>query len=785
MGQAGSPPRRWPQCAHRPRTLRLRQLLAATASLAIFPLAVRAQTAPDAIALQSLADSLAPSSPPSVAAAFRTFATARAHGRRTAFDDALRAFDAAVRDAPADPTARWGRSLVKLSMAAHGYFAKPGAGAMMAGQSFYKSYIDDLVAAAVLETTRAAATAWLVHASALQGDRVQPVAVTDLLARVAAQPHPAPDALLALGRQRRIQGDDAAALELFEQFARAGGDRGVAAIEQARALAGLRRFADAAARYLDGAANESPATADAYRGDLGWIADSAELRSFDSIPAPERRRWLQEFFLVRDAESIRLPGERLRDHLRRWVFVHRHFRIQNPDRWSGFLRARTAPIGACSRTLPDAIDPITLALDPTRQDDARSSEALLDHRAIIYMRHGEPAFALGRGVAWRDTTSIAREAALGPADDGAGAAEALIWVYWIGDGPKVFSFEPALPGSQFGPRALSLAPVTYAPLLWLLGEVDPLYQRAARRVQSRSEGGSMIQRATPMLCNRTMQDLAILTETNAIVGVTSESHTLTFERSLDPVLQVAAVGDPSGGTGRALVVFAVPGDRLPLDHAWPGGAAYQLHLRITALDRLHGTVRVLDTVRTVVARDSLRAGEFLDGFQELPLPAGIYDVGVALMTNAERTGSWRRWKNVTVGSPTGTLGMSGIVLAQEIGGLMWPNRGDPLALNPLDAYPVGSNVPLYYEASGLIREDEYRTTIVVTPSGRSAGQSTRLAFVERAGAREQHYRRSIGLGKLTPGQHQLIVTIEHLASGTTVHAARTINLTSRATASKP
>jgi len=701
---------------------------------------------------------------------------------RTA-DDALRRSHYQVGSAPLNPWPRFARALARLELHRHGAFSRPGVGGMISGEAYYAGFVRDLEATFALDSMFRPALEFLPAFLAHQGDREQSPIVLAALARYARDSAAPSVAHLVLGRGHRTAGSYDSALTAFMRYEEAGGDRGVARLEASRTLAGLGRLDGAAEMYLDGASQPGEPTRLFYRNDLKWVASDEELAPYDSVPAERRADWIKRFFQLRDAEAIRLPGERLREHLRRWDYVHRHFRVPNPGLYSQYVRIYGAEITPCSRSIPDGIDQQTVAFDPSRRHDAREAEAVLDHRAVIYMRHGRPsAVMVLSGVASDSLDVLMTEPSTA---QGSANIDRLVradisrstWVYWFNGRPRTFSFGASihtvgLGSSRRGGRVLTMATPPLA-VLRALAQLDPLYGRAARMAASRANmpWGS----AVPSACTPTFSRLAIQVEEDAVEGAHSDSYTLTFESSLDAVLQAGAVGDPASGTGRLLLVFAVPTERLTARRA-AGGRRYDFRLRLTAVDSEGDVVLSLDTLRTLVAPVVPIEGQFVTWLMELPMPAGSHDVRAALMTPDASAGGFREWKGVRFGTPDGGPGLSDLILARETRGLTWQNSGDRVELNPLDAYDEGGNALVYYEGFNLVPGRRYQTTLTLAPSDSDDDDGVTLRFTEEASGTSQHFRRGIGLERLDAGPHRLTVTVADLETGAEVRRVREIRI---------
>lgn len=679
---------------------------------------------------------------------------------------------------PASPAARFERAMARLELHKLGAFSRPGVGGMISGEAYYAGFVRDLEGVFALDSMYQPALDFLPEFLARQGDREQSPILLAALARYARTASAPPITHLVLGRGYRTAGSYDSAFSAFMRYEETGGDPGVARLEAARTLAGLGRLEAAAEMYLAGATQPGDATRLFYLNDLKWVASDEELAPYDSVPAERRADWIRRFFQLRDAEAIRLPGERLSEHLRRWDYVHRHFRVPNPGRWSQFVQVYGRPIAPCMQGLPDDLNIQTVAFDPSRRRDARGEEAVLDHRAVIYMRHGRPsAVMVLNGVASDSLDVLMTEPGL--ASDPA-RIDRLVeiddrsstWVYWFSGRPRVFSFGASIPHSRWGGRVLSLGNPPLA-ILRSLAQLDPLYGRAARLAVSRANmpWNSVV----PTACLPTFSRLAIQVEKDAVEAAHTDSYTLTFGSSLNAVLQAAAVGNPASGTGRLLLVFAVPTEQLTSRRV-DGGRRYDVRLRLTAVSDAGAVVLALDTLRTLVAPVAPFEGQFVTWLMELPMPAGTYDVRAALMTPDAASGGFREWKGVTVGTTASAPGLSDLILARESNGLTWQNGNDRVELNPLDAYDEGGNALVYYEAFNLVPGRRYQTTLTLAASDDDDDDGVTLTFTETAASSAQHFRRGIGLERLDDGPHRLTVTLTDLNTGAETRRTRELRI---------
>jgi hypothetical protein len=723
---------------------------------------------------------------------FHALAAGRLSRQRGDFDRALIEFDWAITSARHWPYPWFGRGLAKLAMSENGFRPKP-LGGQPYGRNYYVGFTEDLIRAFEREADFRPGVDLLLGLLPPQGDRAQPAAfVRALEIAVGRDPAIDPAAYLVLGRAYRTAWQDQRALESFERFETAGGDPSTAALERARSLAGLGRLDAAAAAYLRGADLEASETRRVYRRDLAWVAADSELVAFDSLPQERLSEWIVAFWALRDAESIRRPGERLREHLRRWSHAYRRFRVIDPERKTDFRHVMSADIGPCIEGGAKSIDNLTFD-DPARLEDARRRERLLDHRGVVYMRHGEPAARIRAPGVNADIAPLVAGPAtpqrMGALDDDESfafpnATESVIdgwdtreiWQYWFEGRSRLMYFSGSLALGRSAPSTL----YSYIPLdpnlLYRVAALDPRYQRIAFAAELERAG---MRRAGPVECMPTRMELRRESREAMVASVETDSYSLLFPAPLDPILQALAVGQPHDGTGRLLVVFAVPGERLTPEPVAGGGVRYRLGIRISAVDRQHQLIRGLDSLRSFVARDTIRAGGFLTGLVEVPAPAGTYTMRVAVYQVDERAGSAANLGTVALGSGPGALEMSDLLLERETGGLRWENRGTTVMLNALNAYAEADAAPVFYEAYGLRPGRSYETMLSVRELDGNHDSGVSLVFNERADRPTMRIRRTIGLEDLAPGQYRLTVTIVEEGTGARATRSRLLNVVRR------
>lgn len=721
---------------------------------------------------------------------FHALATARLSGRRGDLDRALIEFDWAITAARHWPYPWFGRALAKLALSEGGFRTKP-LGGQPFGRNYYVGFAEDLIGAFERENDFGPGVELLLELLPPQGDRSQPAAFIRALELAAAKNRGMDAAVhLVMGRAYRTAGEDARALGAFDRFEAAGGDPSTAALERARSLAGLGRLDEAAAAYMRGAELDARDTRHVYRRDLAWVATDSELVVFDSVPQDLLSRWITGFWAIRDAEAVRRPGERLREHLRRWAYAYRRFRVVDPERKTDFRMVVSPDIGPCRESGARSVDNLTFE-DPARLQDARRRERLLDHRGVVYMRHGEPAARIRAPGAKGEIAPLVAGPATPPEVAQSAGSEPFafsedresalmgwdvqeVWQYWFEGESRLMYFSGSLALGRSVPSTLYSYIPLQTSLLYRVAELDSRYRKVAFAAELERAG---MRRAGPVECMPERMKLRRENREAMVASVETDSYSLLYPAPLDPILQVVAVGQPSAGTGRLLVIFAVPGERLTPEPIPGGGVRYRLGVRVSAVDREHQVIRGVDSLRSFVARDTIRAGAFLTGLLEMPAAAGAYAVRAAVYHADGRAGSALHLGTVALGAEPGALGMSDLVLGRERGGLRWDNRGDAVLVNALNAYGVGDVAPVYYEAYGLRPGRAYETTLSVRRADDEDARGVSLVFNERADREVIPIRRTIGLDDLAPGQYRLTVTIVEEGTKAAATRSRLINVT--------
>jgi GWxTD domain-containing protein len=654
-------------------------------------------------------------------------------GAKRHYDDAAGEFEWAAELEPAWPYAWYGLGLAELALGEHPAIAIENVKQAL-GVDFLSKAARAFARAAAADPAFAQAVIDLADAAWRQRIRQRlDVAQAALRAAVVTPAGAIPGVQLARGRVERELGEGDSALVAFRAYVTVGGDSALGLLEQGRTLFYLRRPEEARTAYYAGARRAtSPEARAEYRADLLWIATPEERAAFDAAPDTEVAGWLERFWAGRDALDARAPGERLAEHYRRFFYAWRHFRLTSRHR-----HYTTEPY--------------------------RSDQELLDDRGVIYVRHGEP-------------DDRARFASPGVEPNES-------WLYVLPDGKRIFHFVASGDVSDFK-LVESLADVFGhdAAIAWQAG--GRLHPLAAELYDSRANldpsyrhiAQSATAQATALASERSQGRRAIR------AGTTTDSYPLRFDAPLRSRVQLYAVGG-GGGAAHALLVFAVPGERL-MGVAGTDGNRYPLEIRVATTD-LAVPIR-FDTVRVFRTRGPLEPGQLLSGFLEFPLPPDTHSLRVAILEAGGAAGDVIEVRDFAVPDFGGErFVLSDLVLGDATSGLRWIVGRDTVPLSPRGTYVRGSAVELYYELHGLPLGAAYRARVEVrgrrgrsifSAIGRLFGGGPPVAFAFESATTDTPHRgmQTVSLAPLEPGDYVLQLTVE--APGRSGRAVREVPL---------
>lgn len=734
---------------------------------------------------------------------------------RQSYDaDILRLEQALDRDKSASNWLQLG--IVRLAMHEHHFVVKPTA-YHPAGITYRRAGMDALVNAIKRDSSYLLAGTTLARLIVnMRARRLNPD-FQDALDRAGRQPGASPTVQLALARMAWSRGDYSQALASANRYLAQGGDSVVAGIEKARALAALDRGTEAETAYRSGYAHVDSTGCEAYREDLAWVASPEEFARFDSLALDSVGAWTAAFWRTRDALDMRQPGERLQEHLRRWVYAHQKFALLRPD---------DAPIhsegirDSDQSSIVEGNDPY---LSIVLAEAAFSGPSLklyqrtqweVDDRGAIYIRHGEPTKRVSSPT--------------GPPNES--------WMYQRAIDRPVFHF---LSSHALGTTAATtlVASLPLSPeMLTPRGELDPRYQAlgeyiGGRRDMMKAYAGSgsagsntELGRALAMLREgRNPGSAAVLVALgNSAAGVTfggapsasappmptlstsipqmareaelrgrsvvreamkTDGFPLVFDRQLDAAIQLHGMGVAGGEQRRVLAVYSVDGGSVtprPRPDGNPGWF-YPISVRVIALNETGTIVRQLDTVRNYVTRDSLRTGQHLTGYVELPVPTGIYRARVLLQSTGTAVATAGVRNGIDLRSRVGQPAMSDLILGRAESDLSWRFAGSVVPLNPLNAFPRKAIATLFYQLSGLTTGASYGIQVAVRkPEDLGSGKPLlELMSQVVAETAERNEMQSIDLRELKPGPYQLVVRVTAPDGSVILERWRALNVLER------
>jgi len=572
------------------------------------------------------------------------------------------------------------------------------------------------------------------------GDRELHDTQRSLLADILRADPDEPEALLVHGRDLRSRGANDSALAAFDR-ALTRGDSSLLDLERARALRALGDTVAAELAYWRGAASLTPRGRTAYRYDLEWILEDDELARFDGTPDDSVSAWLARLWAARDADAAAARGSRVSEHLRRWVVAHRAYRAFKPWRRTMFagLELSYEPIILCVGN-NTALRKQLNGLQPKYPGDLRNREVLLDHRGLIYLRHGEPLQRIGGPSGPEDADGRVTDRSQ---DD--------TWLYWIEGEWRVLHFSGSKAFGMHAPTTLrSYLPTENVGDYLSIGRFLPAYLGVAAQVQLAS--------IVPKECRRGVPALLANTQRGALLAASSESNNPPIRRPWNAVVQAFSLGHASSNDGRALVTFAIPRRALATTDHDSTRASAGVRFRIVAFDAERGARVELDSARRFLVPRAASAADHLSGWFELPLPAGRWQVAVRMDQGVDSVGAFAlvRGLHIAAGEP---LAMSDVITGLIGSRPLWPGDGEGFPLGVLGAWPAGSTLELYYEVRGMAAGEDYQVELEVRSTASGSRDVVTSRSTQQATGPFTRVRQSLALGRLAPGSYRVTVKL--------------------------
>ncbi|MES2303927.1 MAG: hypothetical protein V4558_00370 [Gemmatimonadota bacterium] len=597
------------------------------------------------------------------------------------------------------------------------------------------------------------------------GDRELPSVQQQLLDGLLRSATPEADALLVLGRTLRGREHYDSALQAFVRSGMRGGDGSRLALERARTLRAMGDSVGAAAAYWSGLAPLSFTGRVAYRTDLAWIVGSDSLAAFDTMPTDSIRPWLERFWARRDIQSATGRDGRLMEHLRRWAFAFAHFKVALPWRRTMFARVEIdfENHDACVASNTAFYERLA-RVPPVDSLDIRAREPLLDHRGLVYLRHGMPlsrqVLATATGLTPIRAVGIAgdpfsddltpSQTAQGALTDSHGATE--LWLYWMeGDWRVLFFRGSKALGDGAGTTLTSYMPISFANEWWVAAQLDSKYGPAADQIE-------YYLGIQPKSCLGQVTSAIATSRMDALTAITTDSDSPPLTHPWNSVLDVFTVGSEANSDGRAIITFALPTAELQTTPRDSGRVGIDVRFRLSAYNRATGAIVQIDTVRHFGASGAVQANQYLSGLFEVPLTPGMWDVSVLARQERDSTGAYAlsRARPVAIGT---SLALSDVVTGTANGRILWRTPESMFPLNPLGAWTPNASLEIYYEIYGLPAGTGYRGTLELRPAEGQKAKSVIIGTTGQSTGLRTVVRRSVGLTQLKPGQYRLIITI--------------------------
>jgi len=666
------------------------------------------------------------------AAAEQGFIALRLHeltGDRNALKRARRAFEAAVRNDPADAWSQYG---LGLSLA-----RSPEGRPLYEGGSRGRIVLDDVAKGLFGRDVQTRARNAL-HAAASANPPV-PNAAAELADFVLTNWHEdaLPEArdllrdlqrsgtasaadLLALARLESALGDQPGAIDAAEDAIAAGADRSLALLARATALLRLPGGEEAGTEaWLAGVESLSPEAARRYWDSLAHIATPAERKAWASADLETRRDMLKKFWDMRAAlGGLRVP-DRLAEHYRRLSVADSDYRRRT--RYG-------APAQNDLRWLP--------AQQRSRFDD----------RGEVYVRHGKPA---------RIIRSV----------NGFGSGEA--WIYILPDGtPRVFLF--------FDDRGNYTLPNTLPCGSELLSAVAAYEARL----------GIFSIRCDPM----SVASFSATMRGWYLDALESDSEYREFSRELPFLYDLYTFRGQNSKT-TVVAAFAVPAKAVnPIQR--DGRVVYRLDVSLILADTAAGTVSRTDDSTRIARPERLRDRDMLRTHIEVEMPPSKSTLQRVIVSDPTEPGVGQLYHGpFRIPDYTGSrLMLSDLALAEPGPQGHWQRGNVRLSLVPTNEFRGGS-FNVFYEIYNLPAGVKYTTEVHIERVRNSAGDRIRELFggdqnevrfrfagesTADASGTMQELRRVNA--ELAPGDYRLNITVKNLENGEEASTSRRFSI---------
>ncbi len=587
------------------------------------------------------------------------------------------------------------------------------------------------------------------------------------LSRLAEVAVPA-ETYLALSYEHMRHDRLPAAAEELGSYLMMGGDSGVAALTRARFMAWSQDWQGASREYFRGLAVSGVRGRELYRSDFATVATTAELRSFDSVPSPDLPKWVAASWHRRDALSLRPLGSRLAEHFRRWTYAVREYWSElGPSVWW------EGP-GVIGSITPDS----SFGNSPAITASPNPGAVSLDHRGLLYLRHGEPEhriWASGSGYeprrlplgdnadaleqlyyrrrrALEEGRSLNQPGTVVSLGSGGTTVPAYrpttaeAWIYRVRGEDRAVHFAV---GSQ---QSYSLSASIPRSDRYILGvaRFDPSYYG----LWGRSERDNFGMVAVPFGSGAREMTYRERYHTEVLLVMNSDSYPREFQHELAARIQAAALPLPQGNRSVMIVTYAVPAEQL-LKNPTVGGTAV-VNLLVGAYE-LSGNVPLVKET-SFEGRFSERDGT-VNGYLTLPVLPGRYQLAAGIQL-PDSTAGVAAELNGQVGVPPlqGRLQISDIILGHRNSMVSWRHPLGVIPLNPTGVFRPDEQLEMSYVVTGMSAGQSYGTTVELT-ADEGVSDVLSVNFSEQAESAMSLERRTITLRGLEPGDYRLTLII--------------------------
>ena len=625
------------------------------------------------------------------------------------YNDAASEFQSAVELEP-----RWPYGWFALGLAEYelGAVQGPGAGrTTLLGRTASGRAATAYMRAALADPAFAARLEVLAAQAVRRRDADRATVVLDALRQALATQPPgvrAPAILLALGRVEREVGDLPAALNAFETYRRVGNNRALGLLEVARTRFLLGDLAGTEA-YYEGAAIDDLVALAAYRADLEVIAPDSVLGLFDRLRGTPRSALLAAFWGARDRLNFRPEGSRLREHYRRLAGARQQF---SAGGWS-------------------------LPSDPT----FLSTEAVLDDRGRLYVRHGEP-----------DTRVSFNAVGVEPNES---------WHYRRAGGDLVFHFV-----ARQDPDRFRLVESLFDVVDMRLAMARPSERPGATRAEQ-SLASEQLFRSREALAS-VYADLGTpgrarggqaeareraLVQTSLEVGLASDSHEPRYPRDLAARLHAVATTRAASGPAAHLLI-AVPGFGLEVEE-FEGLYVYPMRLLFVGLDASGAVQVAIDTVVRPATATPVRPDRFLQVHFVVPLPEAAtltYRMGLFAGPNGGSVSPIDTIRTLPADATVPRIG--DLILGAPSSRLMQ----DGVTFGPMQSISRSERLELYTEITGLAGDGRYRASFELRDPDTGAMVFDQQFTGRLAGGRGAITRR-VSMRGAPPGRYVAVLVV--------------------------